>query len=733
MAAVSRPSDRGVSTVLAVVMLVAVAIIAAAVVGGYSFGIVEDVLGTDTPRAAYEFDYEAERGLVRVTQTGGETFSSSELDSLYVTVTDGGTTERFAWGSSLPPEGSLSSGSSVAVDDANGAATGAFTFSGRYGPGTVVRVVFEGRSEGYVLAAYEVPRPSRTYLRWQVPTTGLEAHYPLDETDPVAVDAVGGADGDVRGDPTLGAAGQVGTAYGFGGDDYVALSRSYDGTGSVGRLTACAWFNTAETGAGEFDNWALVDFDRSEYFNLYVRGDTGAVGFSTSGPAATMVDHSTPSGYADGAWHLACGTYDASTDRKRIYVDGDLKVDVAASNPGGLGTGEERWGFIGDGSEADAFDGDRNDLYFTGRVDEARLYDAALTESEVESLFDAGRGSGTAPTRGLVNHWRLDETGPAGTTGVRDVVGGGDGVVVGSTTGRGVDGRVGTAYEFGDGSGYVALDRAYASDDVGNVTACAWFRTGETDGSQNWALLDFDRSEYFNLYVEGDGDVGWSTSAVPGYTGSDVDDLFARGGYNDGDWHHACGVYDGDKRVVVDGTERASRADPHGGDTLGTGATRYGVVGDGSEASDYAALVDPSNGDQRNGYYYQGAVDDVRLYERGLSAAETARLWAFTGGATAGYGTEPMAFPTPVGLDSLRLERVRATIPSGTAVEVEVRADTDGDGACDAASDRITLDGSGSYEVTGLSGTAERACLWVRFTASGGETPTLEGADLVAG
>jgi hypothetical protein len=56
------------------------------------------------------------------------------------------------------------------------------------------------------------------------------------------------------------------------------------------------------------------------------------------------------------------------------------------------------------------------------------------------------------------------------------------------------------------------------------------------------------------------------------------------------------------------------------GTGLGTGATRYGFLGDGSEASGY-------NGD-RNGYEYGGLLDDVYVYHRVLSETEIADLAA---------------------------------------------------------------------------------------------------------
>jgi hypothetical protein len=723
---------RGVSTVLGVVFLVGLAIVGAAVVGGYSLGLLDDVLGTDVPQAAYEFDYDADRGLLTVTQTSGRTFEDEDLDSLRVRVTDGGGTETFAWRDAVGAGGQVSAGSSLRIDDAYGTDVGAFTIDGAFGEGETVKVLFVGQSQSYPLASYRLPSRSIASVTWRVPTDGLVNRYALDDGVSVT-DEVGDADGQAIG-VTRGVGGQVGSAYGFDGDDHVAVDRSFDGSGAIDAMSACAWFRTSEDDTGEFSNWALLDFDRSEYFNLYVRGDTGGVGFSTSGPSQETVDNSTQGNYADGDWHLACATYNASTNHKRIYVNDSLVKQAQAENKNGLGTGTERWGFIGDGSEASSFDGDRNEQYFDGRIDEVRLYEEALTASEVDDLYDAGRGSASAPTSGLTNYWALDESASANT--VRDGVGSGDGTLVGPTD-RGLNGPVGSAYGFVDDSGYVALDRSFASTDIGNVTTCAWFRTSETGDPDNWALLDFDRSEYFNLYVQGDGRVGWSTSAESGYTGSTVDDQFTDGGgYNDDSWHHACGVYDGDKRILVDGGVEASTADPHAGGTLGSGATRYGVVGDGSEADDYGQLTSASATGQRNEYYYDGAVDDIRLYGRGLSTEEAERLWAFTGGAqTASYETATRELPEPVNVDTLEVQAIDARIPDGTGISVEVRVDTDGDGALDETSDTLTLDGSGPQSVTGLSGETSRVALVVTYTggADVAESPTVDGFDLLVG
>ncbi|MCH7902848.1 hypothetical protein IIC68_03785, partial [archaeon] len=109
---------------------------------------------------------------------------------------------------------------------------------------------------------------------------------------------------------------------------------------------------------------------------------------------------------------------------------------------------------------------------------------------------------------------------------------------------------------------------------------------------------------------------GFSTSA----SGTALND-FAGGptGLNDGTWHHGCAVYDGtDKILYLDGSEVARNSSAHGGAALGTSSTRFGFIGDGSEASTY-------NG-SRNNIFYQGELDNVRYYTRTLSPSEIATL-----------------------------------------------------------------------------------------------------------
>lgn len=165
---------------------------------------------------------------------------------------------------------------------------------------------------------------------------------------------------------------------------YVSLDMSFSGAGSLPTFSVSAWFKSSAVDTGPDDNWAILDFDRSEFFNLFVRPTDGRIGFSTR--AASIHDMlSDTTGLNDGEWHHVAVTFDASVG-KSIYIDGAL--DHSANPHGGaaLGTSATRFGFIGDGSEASSENGPRNDLFYDGSVDDIAMWSRALGSTEIAAL-----------------------------------------------------------------------------------------------------------------------------------------------------------------------------------------------------------------------------------------------------------------------------------------------------------------------------------------------------------
>jgi len=180
-----------------------------------------------------------------------------------------------------------------------------------------------------------------------------------------------------------------------------------------------------------------------------------------------------------------------------------------------------------------------------------------------------------------------------------------------------VEGKFGQAISFDGFDDYVALDANYASTGHTEITVCAWFRTSN---SANQHIVSFDRDEYWRLgmteYVS-TGHLGWHVMTMVGGTETQMD-YGSVTRLDDGQWHHAAGTFNsGTLSIYVDG---ALETTAFGGPTFGTGLVRYGFLGIGSESQDMFNGMTNATG------YFDGEVDDVRIYNRALSPAEIAYL-----------------------------------------------------------------------------------------------------------
>lgn len=87
-----------------------------------------------------------------------------------------------------------------------------------------------------------------------------------------------------------------------------------------------------------------------------------------------------------GQWHHIAGVYDSSAGKLRVYLDG---VKVGEVTAGGTATDT-------DGDFSLGRNGSAGNTYFDGVLDEAAVFNRALTDAEILSIFKAGRGTRTA-------------------------------------------------------------------------------------------------------------------------------------------------------------------------------------------------------------------------------------------------------------------------------------------------------------------------------------------------
>ena len=132
--------DRAVSPVIGVILMVAITVILAAVIGAFVLGLGDSVSET-APSAQIDFDYN-DSG-VTLTHDGGDSFTNT---SVTLTGPNGTVSDLNNWGNE---EGTIRAGASVGVDEHDG--------EGEVNEGDTIRVVWQSGGSSSTIARSTVP------------------------------------------------------------------------------------------------------------------------------------------------------------------------------------------------------------------------------------------------------------------------------------------------------------------------------------------------------------------------------------------------------------------------------------------------------------------------------------------------------------------------------------------------------------------------------------------------
>lgn len=94
--------DEAVSPVIGVILMVAITVVLAAVIGTFVLGLGDDIRQT-TPNASFQFEYDSSAGSLDIAHTGGDAIAADEL---YVVV-DG---SRSGWSGDTDADGNVKAG-----------------------------------------------------------------------------------------------------------------------------------------------------------------------------------------------------------------------------------------------------------------------------------------------------------------------------------------------------------------------------------------------------------------------------------------------------------------------------------------------------------------------------------------------------------------------------------------------------------------------------------------------
>jgi flagellin-like protein len=167
--------DRGVNSVIAVVLMLAVVIVAAAATALIGFDIASVLGGEPAPQTNVEFAYDAEDGVIRATHGGGDALSDDDTGRVEVVVVDasgGKATYEWANGSSF----SIESGDAFTLNSTASSAAGNATHRPGFDSGDRVRVtwVSPDGDRSVILASYRVTTAAAPSTRL---TSGLRYEY----------------------------------------------------------------------------------------------------------------------------------------------------------------------------------------------------------------------------------------------------------------------------------------------------------------------------------------------------------------------------------------------------------------------------------------------------------------------------------------------------------------------------------------------------------------------------
>jgi hypothetical protein len=178
-----------------------------------------------------------------------------------------------------------------------------------------------------------------------------------------------------------------------GSNDYVDAGTS--AILDVDYVTISAWINASSWDSGSFNYIVSKETVASPYHGYELRNSFGSIQFVVAiGVTEYLLNSTLPT---TGVWHHLAGTYDGET--MLLYVDG-AQVNSNTSPSGVMRKASGQSLYIGEGQ---AYPNRR----FVGQIDDVRIYNRALSASEIQSL--ALSRSRLLITDGLVGWWKLDD------------------------------------------------------------------------------------------------------------------------------------------------------------------------------------------------------------------------------------------------------------------------------------------------------------------------------------
>ncbi len=417
--------------------------------------------------------------------------------------------------------------------------------------------------------------------------------------------------------------GQFGTALSFDGvDDYVSAGTSNTLQMTGTEVTVSAWIKTSQTSVGYIFSRGKLTTPWDGYAMAVGGGGTanGKLGFWYGNGVNWDFSNSNIN---DNRWHHVVVAFDSS--KTNFYIDGELDATVKKTGTVDINSSAMTAVF--------GYDPSVPGRYYNGLLDDLRVYNYVRTADEISLDYNAGLGTHFGPsgrdckddpagclTEGLVAYWDMDES--SGQI-VYDRSNYANNGTRGATIGASTDdpswdkGKIGGGLSF-DGTGdYVNYDVNLLDGAVAG-TISMWFKRGAWTESYTTLLTKSNGGGWANNHIQISRVASTDTINL---TISDnvlsTTDSVKTGTINAGQWYYITMTWDGANLIgYVDGVE------------VGRYATSIIVASD----STLFAIGKGAVGTNR---FFNGLIDEVRIYNRALSVEEI--RYQYNKGGPLGY------------------------------------------------------------------------------------------------
>ncbi len=398
--------------------------------------------------------------------------------------------------------------------------------------------------------------------------------------------------------------GKIGQALSFDSFNYVAVADNSSLHPSS--VTLSLWLKSSS-------------YDSTNYLSAtgyIVTGEASSIGFGICGVGQCQT---VDANFSLNSWHHVVGIYNAASNTENLYVDGVLSADsprtpsiVMDQSPSDFRIGctyvTETCGF-GSGTY--------------GSIDDVRIYNRVLSVAEIQNLYNETQSQFNVSktdslVNGLVGYWTFDgkDMGSSGTI-AKDRSGNNNKGTLSGANGLPVaaQGKVGQALRFDGVDDYVNVTANSSLSNISPITITGWInlrtndvqdiisKTNNGSGGGIGLELYYSGNIWFSRPFNGTGG-RWRTSSDP---------------ITIGKWHFISVTYtstDGtDPIIYVDGVPRPL--------TMTVGPSSGGATDDSAQDFSFGTYGAQSN----PCCFINGSIDDLRIYNRILSAGEINKLY----------------------------------------------------------------------------------------------------------